>query len=76
MVCVLKGISRSVRIDFVHNRLKPTEHVANAITRPLSEVLIFTPVSLEQSGLHLRCALVVVLKACPNLVGFLKTLDA
>ena len=27
------------------------------------EVLIFTPVSLEQSSLHLGCALVVVLKA-------------
>ena len=36
----------------------------------------FTPVSLEQSGLHLRCALVVVLNTRPNLVGFLKTLDA
>ena len=47
MLCVLNGISRSVHIDFVHNRLKPTEHVANALTRPLCEVLIFTPVSLE-----------------------------
>src|SRR6185312_15833900 len=73
---VLKGISRSVRIDFVHNRLKPTEHIANALTRPLCEVLVFMPVSLEQSGLHLRCALVVVLEARPNFVGFLKTLDA
>ena len=76
MLCVLKGISRSVRINLVHNRLKPTEHVANALTRPLCEVLVFTPVSLEQSGLLLRCALVVVLKAHTNLVGFLKTLDA
>jgi hypothetical protein len=76
MLCVLRGISRSVCIDFVHNRLKPTEHVANALTRPLCEVLVFTPVSLKQSGLHLRCALVVVLKARPNFVGFLKTLDA
>ena len=76
MLCVLKGISRSVRIDFVHNRLKPIEHVANAPTRPLCEILIFTPVSLEQSGLDLRCALVLVLKTRPNFVGFLKTLDA
>ena len=76
MLCVLKDISRSVHIDFVHNRLKPTEHVANALTRPLSKILIFTPVSLEQSGLDLRCALVVVLKTRPNLVGFLKILDA
>ena len=76
MLCVLKGTSRSVRIDLVHNRLKPTEHIANALTRSLCEVLVFTPVSLEQLGLHLRCTLVVVLKACPNLVGFLKTLDA
>ena len=42
----------------------------------LCEVLVFTPVSLEQFGLHLRCALVVVLKARPNLMGFLITLDA
>ena len=76
MFCVVKGISRSVRTDFVHNRLKPIELVANALTRPLCEVLVLTPVSLEQSGLHLRCTLVVVLKARPNLVGFLKTLDA
>src|SRR6185312_6911367 len=76
MLCVLKGISRSVRIDFVHNRLKPTEYVANALTRPLCQIFIFMPVSLEQSGLDLRCALVVVLKTRPNLVGFLKTLDA
>ena len=76
MLCVLKGISRSVRTDFVHNRLKPTEHVANAITRPLCEILIFTSASLEQSSLNLRCALVVVLKARSNFVGFLKTLDA
>ena len=78
MLCVLKGISRSVRIDFVHNRLKTTEHQVNALTRLLCEVLVLTPVSLEQSGLHLRCTctLVVVLKARPNFVGFLKTLDA
>jgi len=76
MLCVLKGISRSVRIDFVHNRLKPTEHIANALTRPLCEVLIFTPMSLEKFSLNLKCALVVVLKARPNLVGFLKILDA
>ena len=69
MLCVVKGISRSVSTDFVHNRLKPTEYVANALNRPLCEVLVFTPVSLEQSGLHLRCALVVVLKARPNLVA-------
>ena len=48
----------------------------NALTRPLCEVLIFIPVSLEKPSLNLRCALVVVLKARPNLVGFLKTLDA
>ena len=76
MLCVLKGISRSIHIDFVHNRLKPTEHVANVLTRPLCEILVFTPVSLEQPSLNLRCALMVVLKTRPNLVGFLKTLDA
>jgi len=76
MLCVLKGIYRSVRIDLVHNRLKTTEHVANALTRLLCEVLVLTPVSLEQSGLHLRCTLMVVLNARPNFVGFLKTLDA
>src|SRR6185437_11014440 len=76
MLCVVKGISRSVRTDFVHNRLKPTEHVAHALTRPLCKVLIFAPVSLEQPNLDVRCALVVVLKARPNLVGFLKILDA
>src|SRR6185503_447525 len=32
MLCVLKGISRSVRIDFVHNRLKTTEHQVDGIT--------------------------------------------
>src|SRR6185436_7613580 len=26
MLCVLKGTSRSIHIDFVHNRLKMTEH--------------------------------------------------
>ena len=75
MLCVLKGTSRSVRIDFVHNQLKTTEHQVNALTRLLCEVLVLTPVSLEQSGLDLRCALVVVFKARPNLAGFLKTLD-
>src|SRR6185437_12846224 len=69
VLCVLKDISRSVRIYFVHNRLKPTEHVANALTRPLCEVLVFTPLSLEQSSLHLRCALVVVLRARPNFMS-------
>ena len=76
MLCVVKDVIRSVRTDFVHNRLKPTEHVANALTQPLCEVLIFMPVSLEKPSLNLRCALVVVLKSRPNLVGFLKTLDA
>ena len=57
------------RIDLVHNRLKPTEHVTNALTRLLCEVLVLTPVSLEQSGLHLRCTLMVVLKARPNFVA-------
>ena len=76
MLCVVKGISRSVRTDFVHNRLKLTEHVTNALTQPLCEVLIFTPVSLERPSLNLRCALVVVLKARLDFEGFLKTLDA
>src|SRR6185436_17972751 len=76
VLCVLKGTNRSVRIDFVHNQLKTTEHQVNALTRLLCEVLVLTPVSLEQSGLHLRCTLVVVLKARQNFVGFLKTLDA
>src|SRR6185312_445502 len=76
VLCVLKGTSRSVCIDLVHNRLKTTEHQVNALTRLLCEVLVLMPVSLEQSGLHLRCTLIIVLKARPNLVGFLKTLDA
>src|SRR6185437_1749913 len=42
MLCVLKGTSRSVRIDLVHNRLKTTEHQVIALTRLLCEVLLLT----------------------------------
>jgi hypothetical protein len=76
MLSVVKGSCRLVSTDFGNNRLKTTEHQVNALTRLLCEVLIFTPVSLVKPDLDLRCAIVVVLKARPNLVGFLKTLDA
>jgi len=47
MIGISLGLLWLVHPYLVHNQLKTTEHGVNALTRQLSEILVFTPMSLK-----------------------------
>src|SRR6185503_17935062 len=64
-----------VRTHLVHNRLETTEHGVDALTRQLSKILIFPPVSLIQPRLDMVGSLMEIGQPCPNLPGYEKIAD-
>ena len=52
----------------VKDRLKMIKHLRNRLPRLLGEILIFTPVSLKQTGLDLGCPLKVICEGSPDLM--------
>ena len=58
-----------VDAELVDDRLKTTKQVLNRLTRPLCEILIFTPVSLKQPGFDLSCPLMMFSEGSPDLTS-------
>ena len=75
MIGVGLGALWLVRTHLVHNRLETTEHGVDALTRQLSKVLIFPPVSLIQPRLDMVGSLMEIGQPCPNLPGCEKIAD-